>query len=226
MFETLQRLIGKRGIGRFRPLLLAILLMIGLRPFLEVLIAISLITDICFIAIMVAGVYALSHEKWPLGIALSLAVVWVAIRIAQHFVELKGLGFLLDGLTGLFVLQMLVMTVRHIRTETEVTADLLMGAICGYLLLGLVWSYAYKILELTHQHAFNGSEHFGDRMGAYIYYSFVTMTTVGFGDITPATNQARALSILEAVFGQLYLAITIARLVGLQATQAQDGKNR
>lgn len=226
MFETLQKIIGEYGIGRFRLLLAAILLMIGLRPFLDGLIAISLMTDICFVGIMIAGVYALSHEKWPLGIASCLAAVWITVRIARHFVESKGLGFLMDGVTGLFVLQMLVMIVRHIRTTTEVTADLLMGAICGYLMLGLAWAYAYKILELAQQHSFNGSELFGDRMGAYIYYSFVTMTTVGFGEITPATNQARALSILEAVFGQLYLAITIARLVGLHVTQIKDGRYR
>lgn len=200
--------------------------MIGLRPFLDGLIAVSFIADIFFASILFAGVFALSKEKWPLSLALCLATGIVMIKITQYFFELAVFDFLNEGISGLFLMQMFVMVMRHIQTETEVTADLLMGAVCGYLLLGVVWAYAYNFLELAQPHSFNGSEHFGDKMWSYIYYSFVTLTTVGYGDITAATQQARALSILEAVFGQLYLAILIARIVGLQAAHYQYRKDR
>ena len=59
-----------------------------------------------------------------------------------------------------------------------------------------------------------------------MYYSFVTITTIGYGDITPLTSQARSLSLLEAVFGQLYLAVVIARLVGIQITQSMESKRQ
>jgi voltage-gated potassium channel len=220
-----KRQFGERIIGRFRLLLITILLMIGVRPFLDGLIAISMITDICFAGILVTGVYALSKDKWPLTVALCLAAMAVMIRVAQHFVALTLLDLLSNVIIGAFLIQMLVMIGWHIQKETEVTADLLMAAVCGYVLAGLVWAYAYNFLEMAHHHSFNGSDHFGDRMWAYIYYSFVTLTTVGYGDITAATHQARALSILEAIFGQLYLAVLIARLVGLQAMQGRDVKN-
>ncbi|MGZ8227127.1 MAG: hypothetical protein ACXWT3_10875 [Methylococcaceae bacterium] len=140
------------------------LLMIGLRPFLDGLIAVSLIADIFFASILFAGVFALSKEKWPLTLALCLAMGIVMIKIAQYFFELTVFDFLNEGISGLFLMQIFVMVMRHIQTETEVTADLLMGAVCRYLLLGVVWAYAYNFLELAHPHFFNGSEHFGDKM--------------------------------------------------------------
>ena len=109
MNEKLYRLIGEHGIGRFRLLLLAILLMIGLRPFLDGLIAISLITDISFSGILVTGVYALSKQRWSLGMAWCLATVIVLVRIAQYFVDLKSFDLLVQGMSGLFLVQMLVM---------------------------------------------------------------------------------------------------------------------
>jgi len=86
------------------------------------------------------------------------------------------------------------------------------------LLLGLIWASAYELLHLIHPDAFSGAV--GNAPGAltWIYYSFVTLTTMGYGDITPVHPIARSLAISEALAGQLYIAVTLARLMALHVS--------
>jgi len=88
----------------------------------------------------------------------------------------------------------------------------ILGAVSGYLLLGLTWATIYGLVEAVYPGAFVRNVASGDRRD-WIYYSFVTLTTTGYGDITPVHPVARTLAILEALVGQLYPAILIARLV-------------
>jgi hypothetical protein len=88
-----------------------------------------------------------------------------------------------------------------------------------------MWAFVYLVLESLHPGSFaigEGQIEVGRRL--YIYYSFVTITTLGYGDITPTTDLANSLSFLEAVTGQLYIAILIARLVGIQIAQSINKK--
>ena len=94
-----------------------------------------------------------------------------------------------------------------------VTRHQIEGAIAAFLLLGLAWANAYEWLALHNPSAFRG-------LGAadamqWPYYSFVTLTTVGYGDITPVSPGARSLAVSEALTGQMYVAILISRLVSL-----------
>lgn len=107
--------------------------------------------------------------------------------------------------------------------EPDVSFDTIAGAACAYTLLAVVWAGIYLLLELLHPGSFNipqawrlGSQ---DPSAALAYFSFVTLTTVGYGDITPAWPGAAGIAVTEAIVGQLYLAITIARLVGLHASR-------
>jgi hypothetical protein len=110
----------------------------------------------------------------------------------------------------------------------KVTTDTIFGAICAYLLLGITWTMVFSLIEILHPGSFLGGELVttaADEVlvaspGFFIYYSFVTLTTLGYGDITPMTPPARLLSSLEAVTGQLYIAILIARLVALHIVQS------
>ncbi len=109
--------------------------------------------------------------------------------------------------------------------QRDVTADTVFGGICGYLLIGLVWSSIFSIIEHLTPGAFvidgvavSGlSEPTPGRrtFPQLTYFSFVTLTTLGYGDVAPITPQARTLSWLEAGAGQIYLAVLVARLVGL-----------
>ena len=90
------------------------------------------------------------------------------------------------------------------------------GAIVLYLLLGVMSAVAYAMLDTLVPHAFDGRDDSGAGLADWAYFSFVTLTTVGYGDITPVARAARSMAMLEALVGQLYPAIIIARLVSLQ----------
>jgi hypothetical protein len=85
----------------------------------------------------------------------------------------------------------------------------------------MVWAFVFYFLELAHPGSFSFAEASDQDVGSLLYYSFITLATVGYGDIVPLTSPARSLAALEAIMGQLYLAVTIARLVGVHASQSR-----
>jgi hypothetical protein len=221
--------IGRHQLGRFRFLLLSLMMMIGLWPLMDEWIAgriwADVLTDIFFACALMSSLHALSGQTGQLRFALLLTIVITILRILHYTVQIKLLDRLQLGLSAVFFMQMLVMICIHIEKENEVTTDLIMAAASAYILLGLVWAYAYYLLESFHPNSFKASENVGDDIWNFYYYSFVTLTTMGYGDILAITKSARALSILEALTGQLYLAIMISRLVGLHASQSGIGKD-
>jgi hypothetical protein len=105
-----------------------------------------------------------------------------------------------------------------LRSEA-VNRELIYAAILLYLLAALMWAFLYTFLELVDPTSFNInlSEPQGYLL-VFQYYSFVTITTLGYGDITPVTEVAKAFSVLEAVVGQLYLVVAVAWLVGMHVS--------
>jgi uncharacterized membrane protein len=97
--------------------------------------------------------------------------------------------------------------------------DRVFGAVVLYLLLGLIWAVAYAAVHTADPGAFAGVPRHDDTPPDWVYFSFVTLTTVGYGDITAVARSARTLAILEALVGQLYPAVIIARLVSLQVSK-------
>jgi hypothetical protein len=115
---------------------------------------------------------------------------------------------------------------QTIHEAKKVSSDSIVGAFSGYLLTGAAFGHVYCILEALTPGSFRGMEglpgQLADReVGRSLlnYFSFVTLTTVGYGDITPATPTARALACLEAVTGQFYIAVVMAELIGLKIAQ-------
>lgn len=100
----------------------------------------------------------------------------------------------------------------------NVFTDRIFGSIVLYLLIGLIWAVAYALLDASLPEAFAGGGGGSGDLGNWIYFSLVTLTTLGYGDIMPVARIARSMAVLEALIGQLYPAIIIARLVSLQLT--------
>jgi len=114
----------------------------------------------------------------------------------------------------------------------QIVFDVICGALCVYLLFGMCWANVFTFLErlapgsfaidFNRYHVDVGTDPLATA-GVFTYYSFVTLTTVGYGDIVPASATARWLVWLEAVFGQFYMAVFVARLIGLQGTGSASG---
>lgn len=193
--------------------------------------------DIMLWGVLLAGLWALHENPGVLRIALALALAAFLANVFTYLLPSRQ-AVLVSCLLDLSLL-ILVTTIilSHVVEEGRVDADRIFGAICGYLLIGLSWALIYGALDLVQPGSFDLGEpeaapsepghdlapHFAD-MDPVLYYSLVTLSTLGYGDIVAVTRAARSLSALEAVVGQLYIAVVVARLIGLQiVARRRDG---
>ena len=222
--------IGRHEIGRFRFLLWSLMMMIGVRPLLNEWIGArvwaNVSTDLFFACALMSGLHAISGQPRQLRFSLLLVSTIIIFSALHYLLPILAVDKIKLGLGAIFLVHMLIMIWTHIEMENEVTIDLIMAAACAYILLGMIWAYAYYFLESFYPGSFSIVENSTDDLVDFNYYSFVTLTTVGYGDILAITRAARALSIFEAITGQLYLAIMISRLVGMHASQAGIGKGK
>lgn len=140
------------------------------------------------------------------GIALSILAANVDVMLLRYASMLSICGFLVVAIS---------FTLRQVVFGTEINANRMVGAICVFLLLGIIWSFAYALLELAAPNSFKGfSPEFGPGIdSSWLYFSFVTLTTLGYGDISPVSAMARTLAYMQAVAGQFYIAVLVAGLV-------------
>ena len=213
--------IGRHRVGHFRFLLFAMVLIFVLRPFLENFARIGLLTDIFFSLVLLSGAFAFSDQRKTFSAALVIALPALLLEVVSCFFLSEPLEIIKRIFFALFLAYVLAIILSHIFREREVTEDLITGAVCAYLLIGIVWTFVFYFLELANQGSFALGGTFRHDIGPFLYYSFVTLASLGYGDIVPLTSPARSLAVLEAVTGQLYLAITIARLVGVHASQSR-----
>jgi len=103
--------------------------------------------------------------------------------------------------------------------QKEVTTDMIMAGASEYMLIGILWASFYYLIETLYPGSFSLAGAKMDRNG-FLYFSIVTLTTTGYGDVLPLSVQARSLAMLEMITGQLFMAITVARLVGLYTARA------
>ena len=156
------------------------------------------------------------------AVAIGLGVLLVAGWIVQ---ERSGAGpdWWNIGAGLVFLLFVQGVLLRAVFARDRVDADKIFASACAYLLLGLCWSFAYRLVQAADPQALTLSERdLTDPGPALLHFSFTALTTVGYGAIAPVSRAARALADVEALVGQLYVAVVIARLVSLQITQSED----
>jgi len=173
------------------------------------------IVTIAFTATLVVSVWSLARTKWAYYAGLTLAVISVVISAIEFGTHWPSLVVVPSAVAFAFCLLSMTIALREVVFDTGVDANRIAGAVSVYLLLGLNWAFAYKFLLLADPGAFTGlGTGPGEPFLHLLYYSFVTLTTLGYGDISPISPVARALSYLEAVSGVMYVAILVASLVG------------
>ncbi len=177
-----------------------------------------------FVLTLAAGVLSIKGERniFRSGIGLVLGILVVSL-----------VGYVLDE-SGLSIVHILLMlfffsltcwvAVRQVLFSGRVDGNSIVGAICIYLLLGMIWAMLYLLIERIAPGSFKGLPGTADSatVDALLYFSFISLTTMGFGDITPTLPLARFLTYLEGLVGQFYLAILVASLVGARVSAWQQ----
>jgi len=203
-------------------LLIALALFFIWAPFVEEIEGGELIVSGLFSLVLLAGIVAVADRKRVLVIAIVLAIPAIAGRWINHFrPDLAPPAVFLTA--GLVLIAFVVANLlRFVLRAPSVNVEVLCASISAYLMLGLMWTMAYWLVDqLTPGGAFSFNTNAGPRsMNGFtgFYFSFITLSTVGYGDITPVSRIARWLAAMEAMTGLLYVAVLIARLVSLYST--------
>lgn len=200
-------------------LLISLVVLFICAPFVEEFEGGDIVVTCLFSLVLLAGVLAVADRKRILVFAIVLVIPAIAARWINHFRPdvVSAAVFLTAGLTLIaFVVANLL---RFVLRAPSVNVEVLSASIAAYLLLGLMWAMAYWLVDrLTPGEAFSFNTSAGPRsMKGFtgFYFSFITLTTVGYGDITPVSKAARWLAAMEAMTGSLYVAVLIARLVSI-----------
>ena len=207
---------------RFIFLLVMLLSMLAIAPFLANFIHLRFLFNIFLSAVLIAAVYALSQKIWHLAIAAVLAIPMLVSVWSGFFMRSDAL-FVIGRICGISFIGFTIFHIlSHIFKQQEVTKDTIAGATATYLLLALLWAFVYAVLDRLQPDSFAISaagSPLGEGRDIFIYYSFVTITTLGYGDITPVSYLASSMAALEAVVGQLYLVILVSWLVGMYVSK-------
>ena len=172
----------------------------------------SLLSTLGMVA-FVAGGYAACTSKRSLIIMLALAIPWI---LSEWFFPASKVVYL----SFFFFFYLIVLLIRMIVASDEITSNTLYGAVCAYLLLGILWATLYGFInEVIPGSIFSGmlpdAYHHHKEINEFLYFSYTTLTTLGYGDITSITPVGRLVAIFEAMTGQLFLAFLVARLVSV-----------
>lgn len=218
--QSISRVLKAVAQGRFIYFLGFLLLLMLVFPFLEELAYGPPVMQLLYSFMLVSALYAVSQTRWVFrtGILLlvtGLATHWWIIMTMSPVAVVAGVvcGIAFFGFVAAGIL-------RHVFGHEQVTGDTIAGAVCVFIMIGLIWTVAYQGIRFFDHNALSNvaaRSFSGAAMVDVVYYSFCTLTTLGYGDIAPVSKAARMFAVTEAIVGQIYLTVLIARLVGLYA---------
>ena len=217
--------------AKFTLLFLSLILLFVLYPLAAELGQGAALLDISGSLILLAAVYAIARQRRAKWTAMILAVVTLAANWGGNIAHSRVLDLVTCVAYAAFFAFAAIVITRNILAEQQVSFDVIVGGACVYMILGLVWANLYTLMAFIQPNAFSGAAvqaeilreqaaWFSADNADLIYFSFTTLSTLGYGDIVPATHATRSLAALEAILGQLYLTVLVARLVGLHIVGA------
>jgi hypothetical protein len=221
-FRIVKNLLSR---SRCYYLLMSLVVLIYIYPALSGYKFAAHILGILFAATPLAGIYAVSDNRRTLVAATILGAPTI-LSMLWHFFSPYTLiheEFLLV-LVVLYYAFTTVAIIRHLFQMKSVDTDTILSAVSAYLMIGLTFAVWYMLMEIRTPGSF--IESYGNQTidwGDMFYYSFVTLTTLGYGDISPVTSNARSAAILEATCGVLYMSTLIARLVSEYRNHPRSG---
>jgi len=209
----------------FLGLLICLVSLMVVNPFLQEYAPSQPVVRIFLTAVILFSAYSFLKKKRALIIISLLATPAFILSWVSYSFQSPTIFLFQYAVTAIFFVYLIVSILSEIFSKNVITTDLIYGSICVYLLIGVAWANVYAVLENISPGSFNfplpylqanpsliESE---THLSLLLYFSFVTLATLGYGDITPVTPPAQSLAALESITGQFYLAILVARLVGI-----------
>lgn len=212
----------------FRMLLMWVFIFVVIDPFLSALPhAAKFISQALFSMVLFFAIYAVNKEKKLLTISITL----LALTLMSLWLRAIGVTYIswtaTLGIIALYLGVVIYSFFSAIFSARKVTAELLNGTLCLYLFIGLFWGSIYALLEQLLPGSFAGTLLKDPlptqaSLHAFNYFSFITLSTLGYGDIVPQTQQAAGLCAVEAILGQFFLAVMVASIVALKVSEKRE----
>jgi voltage-gated potassium channel len=217
-------MIKGRSENRFLILFIGILCLILVSPLLGTAFRISLLIDFIYTFLFISCVFAVSSDRKYAVFSALFALPFLVLTWGSRYYTFPQPFVLASTFSGIiFIGSIIYMLFRHVLKQKKINLEVIYGAIVVYLLLGIFCALCYGIIVRLDPNGFYyGNEFIGDSRMRFLYFSYVTLTTLGYGDITPVAPVARSLAMLEAIIGQIYLVVMIAWLVGMNVSQSFD----
>ncbi len=172
--------------------------------------------------VIVAIVYETSFTRLQLILAFIFGFVILALYWTPTYIPTALAQFILHSILYIYAI---IMVLRSLTKVQKADTETVYGTISLYILLGLFWTNIYQIIALTIPGAFTFTDPSLEKTlnwSDYLYYSFITLTTVGYGDIVPLAPQARSTAILEATTGVLFIAVMVSKTIGLYVVELRN----
>lgn len=221
--------------GRQSVLLACLLSLFVVYPLAkEYLPAFRLLLDLFLGLAMAAAAYAFVSQRrlfllLLVSLALGMALTALSIKVGSLGLRVGGAALLV-----FFLLVTVYALQRYLWQMRQISADGIAAALNGYLMLGLAWGLIFMCIEIVLPGSFRLPDglalpadpltYTNEQWSVFSYLSYVTLATLGYGDVTPVSSPARSLAVLEAILGQFYLAVVVARLVGVFASAKGRGE--
>ncbi|MHC5011725.1 MAG: potassium channel family protein [Planctomycetota bacterium] len=218
--------------GHYAALLaMLLLLIVGLPLLHEFGLGTPWVANLLFLAVIASCIAATVENRRWIKVLVGLGLLTLAAGWGQLLERHEAVVTADHVLRAVFLLLCSGLILRYVVQGGAVTLDRILAALCVYLLLGLVWAEFYGLVHVYAPDSFHfATEEAHTTASAVahrsrtVYFSFVTMTTLGYGDITPTSGVTRSLAIVQATVGQIYLTVLVARLVGLHIAHGQPGR--
>lgn len=212
--------------GRFLPLLIGLTLLITFAPILR---QHALVHTVIYSIVLIVGIPAMGRHRmaviatWAM-LVLTLSLSWIDYSIAR---DTPGLAIFWRVVGALYFLLLLRVVMYRVMSRRQVDLDTIVGGVTAYFTIIVVFAMLHSLVHVINPEAYQFGDNFytmhskagSPPVATFIYFSVITATTLGYGDVLPASPWAQCLATLEVLIGQLFVAIFIARLVGVLGRQ-------
>jgi hypothetical protein len=188
-------------------------------PIFENSMAAGFIGDMLYYLFLAAAAYSVRRSRF-FKLAIILGASVLVGEFTGYFFHQKAVMIITTALSSLYLLLVTVLILVNVLQQEEISADTVLGGLCVYIMIGVLWTSFYITLELLSPGSFDFGVHghhsrLAGFYGLLFYYSFISLLTIGFGDVIPVSSMAQTLTIIEGLIGRFYLVFYMACLINL-----------